>query len=71
MPDRESIGQIPEQRGGNSGIPLSMVLYYTTLVPLAEELREVDPGILTPFYVDESVFYGLAWIITQLLKLLF
>ena len=53
MPDRESIGQIPEQRGGNSGIPLSMVLYYNTLVPLAEELREVDPGILTPFYVDE------------------
>ena len=39
---------------------LSMVLYRITLVPLAEELRAADPGLLSPFYADEEAFDGLA-----------
>ena len=50
--------------------PLSMVLYRITLVPLAEELREVDPGILSPFYADDAAFNGLARRRAQILKLL-
>ena len=33
-----------------------MVLYRITLVPLAEELRAVDSGILSPFYADDAAF---------------
>ena len=47
-----------------------MLLYGITLVPLAEELREVDLGLLSPFYANDAVFHGLARQITQLLKLL-
>ena len=35
-----------------------MVLYRTTLVPLAEELRAADLGLLFPFYVDDTAFDG-------------
>ena len=42
------------------GDPLSMVLYRITLVPLAEELQAADPGLLSPFYVDDAAFDGLA-----------
>ena len=41
------------------GDPLSMVLYGITLVPLAEELRSADPGILSRFYTDCAAFDGL------------
>ena len=41
-----------------------------TLVPLAEELRAADPGILSPFYADDAAFDGLAQQSAQLLKLL-
>ena len=47
-----------------------MVLYRITLVPLAEELRLVDPGILSPFYTDNEAFDGSAQQSAQLLKLL-
>ena len=47
-----------------------MVLYGITLVPIAEELRSVDPGILSPFYADDAAFGGLARKSAQLLKLL-
>ena len=40
------------------GDPFSMVLYRITLIPLTEELRTVDLGLLSPFYVDIAVFDG-------------
>ena len=47
-----------------------MVFYGTTLVPLAEELRAADLGLLSPFYADNTTFDGLVRRIAQLLKLL-
>ena len=47
-----------------------MVLYRITLVPLDEELRAVDPGIISPFYADDTAFDGLSRQSAQLLKLL-
>ena len=46
--------------GVTQGDPLSMVLYGIILVPLAEELRAADPGLLYPFYADGAAFDGLA-----------
>ena len=47
-----------------------MVLYGITLVPLDEELRVSDSGLLSPFYADDAAFDGPAQRISQLLKLL-
>ena len=47
-----------------------MFLYGITLVPLSEELRAVDPGLLSPFYADDAAFGGLERRSAQLLKLL-
>ena len=47
-----------------------MVLYGITLVPLAEELRAADPGLLSPFYADDAEFDGSERHSAQLLKLL-
>ena len=47
-----------------------MVLYGITLVPLAEELRAADQGLLSPFYADDADFDGSARRSAQLLKLL-
>ena len=47
-----------------------MVLYGTTLIPLSEELQAADPGLLSPFYVDDAAFDGLSRHSTQLLNLL-
>ena len=47
-----------------------MVLYGITLVPLAEELRSADPGLLSLFYADDAAFNVLARLSAQLLKLL-
>ena len=33
-----------------------MLLYRITLVPLAEELRVTDSGLLSPFYADDADF---------------
>ena len=35
-----------------------MVLYDITLVPLAEDLRAADPGLLSLFYADNVAFDG-------------
>ena len=46
-------GELPviilSREGVTQGDPLSMVLYGITLVPLVEELRAADPGLLSPF----------------------
>ena len=47
-----------------------MVLYRITLVPLAEELRVADTGILSKFYADDAAFNGLERHSSHLLKLL-
>ena len=47
-----------------------MVLYRITLVPLAEELRAADPGLLPPFYADNAAFNGSERRSAQLLNLL-
>ena len=47
-----------------------MVLYGITLVPLADELRSADPGLLSPFYADDTVLDGSARRSAQLLKML-
>ena len=33
-----------------------MVLYGINLTPLAEELRDADPTLLSPFYADYAAF---------------
>ena len=67
-------GELPvtllSREGVTQGDPLSMVLYGITLVPLAEELRAADLGILSPFYADDADFDGSARRSAQLLKLL-
>ena len=52
------------------GDPLSVFLYGITLVPLAEELRVADPGLLSPFCADDAEFDGSAQRSAQILKLL-
>ena len=37
-----------------------MVLHGIPLVPLAEDLRDVDPTLLSHFYADDAAFDGLA-----------
>ena len=61
---------ILSREGFTQGDPLSMVFYGIALVPLAEELRAADPGLLSPFYADDAAFGGLARHSAQLLKLL-
>ena len=46
------------REGVTQGDPLSMVLYWITLVPLADELIAADLGILSPFYADNMTFDG-------------
>ena len=47
-----------------------MVLYGITLVPLEEEIRAADPGLLLPFYADDAAFDVSARRGAQLLNLL-
>ena len=47
-----------------------MVLYRITLVPLAEDLRSADLGLLSPFYAYDAMFDGSARRSVHLLKLL-
>ena len=61
---------ILSREGVTQGDPLSMVLYGITLVPLAEELRAAEPGLLSLFYEDDVAFDGSARRSAQLLKLL-
>ena len=67
---REMPVTILSREGVTQGDPLSMVLYGITLVPLAEELRAADPGLLSLFYANDAAFGGSAQSSAQLLKLL-
>ena len=58
------------REGVTRGDPLSMVFFGITLVPLAEELRAVDSGLLSPFYADDAAFDGSARQSAHLLNLL-
>ena len=42
------------REGVTQGDPLSIVPYDITLVTLAEELRDADPTLLSPFYDDDA-----------------
>ena len=48
------------KEGVMQGDPLSVVLYGINLTPLAEELRDSDPTLLSTFYSDDVEFGGLA-----------
>ena len=61
---------ILSREGVTQGYPLSMVLYGITLVPLTEELRAADLGLLSPIYADDVAFNGSERRSAQLLKLL-
>ena len=61
---------ILSREGVTQGDLISMVLYGITLVPLVEDLRVADPGLLSPFYADNVAFDGSARLGAQLLKLL-
>ena len=56
--------------GVTQGDLLSIVLYGITLVPLEEELRDADPTLLSPFYVDDASFDRLVWQSAAQLRLL-
>ena len=47
------------QEGFTQDDPLSMILYWISLVPLLGELRDEHPTHLYPFYADDAVFDGL------------
>ena len=47
-----------------------IVLCGITLFPLAEELRDVDPTLLSPFYTDDAAFDGSVRRSAEQLKLL-
>ena len=47
-----------------------MVLYRIAFISLAEEFRAADPGLLSPFYMDDAAVDGSARQSAQLLKLL-
>ena len=48
------------QEGVTQGYPLLVGMYGITLVPLANELRATDSGLLSPFYADDAAFDGSA-----------
>ena len=39
---------------GYSGRPLLIVLEMITLFPLVEELWDVEPGLIAPFYAEDA-----------------
>ena len=47
------------REGVTQGDPLYMSLYGIILVPLADELRVMDSGLLLPFYADDVALDGL------------
>ena len=58
------------REGVTQGDFLLMVLYGITLVPLVQELRAADPGLLSLFFADNVTFNSLARLIAQLLNML-
>ena len=61
---------ILSREGLTEGYSISMVLYGMTLFPLAEDLRVVDPGLLSTLYADDAVFDGSAQQSAHLLNML-
>ena len=61
---------ILSREGVTQSDPLSMILHEITFIPLAEELRAADLGLLSPFYANDAMFDGSARQSAQLLKLL-
>ena len=55
--------------GVTQGYPLKLVLYRMTVVPLTEELRAADLGLLSLFYADDAAFNSSERQSSQLLKL--
>ena len=49
---------ILNQEGVTQGDPLLILLYGITLVPLAQNLSDVDTTLLFPFYADDVAFDG-------------
>ena len=47
------------REGVTQGDLLSIVLYRINLVPLVEDLRAPDPGLVSLFYMDDAAFDGL------------
>ena len=47
-----------------------MILYRITFISLEEEFRVVDPGLISPFYVEDAEFDESSRRSTQLIKLL-
>ena len=62
--------KILSREGVTQGEPISMVLCGITLVPLVEELRAADSGLLSPFYDYDAEFHCLEQHSAQILKLL-
>ena len=48
------------KKGLTQGCPLGMLLYGVSLLSLAEDLRESQPGLLQPWYADDFSIYGRA-----------
>mgnify|MGYP006186617991 CR=1 FL=1 len=48
------------KEGVTQGCPLGMILYGVSLLSLAEDLRESQPGLLQPWYADDFSIYGRA-----------
>ena len=58
------------QEGATQVHSLFVVLYIITLVPLAEDLWAAVPGLLSPFYANDTEFDELEIRSAQLLNLL-
>ena len=58
------------REGVTQGDLIYIFLYGITFVSLAKDIREADPGLLTPLYLDDAEFYGYERRSAQILKLL-
>ena len=46
-----------------------MVIYGVTIITLVDELQAEDLGLLTPFYTDDTAFYGSSRCSKQILNM--
>ena len=61
---------LTSREGVTQGDPLSMVLYGLGLLPLAEVIREADPGVIQPWYANNVSMWGTIRRNTKLLRAL-